>query len=83
MGKLSNYDKWLTTDPNEANDAFVDSVVEQLSDKFFEQHEYWVDSREFTDLCFRFNYEDRTPKEIAQLIELQYEIIYNNPKKPL
>ena len=42
MNLKESLDKWLTTPPNEANDAYFDSLVDEFSDNFYEANEDWV-----------------------------------------
>jgi|LakMenEpi03Aug12_release.lakeMendotaPanAssembly.Ray.scaffolds.fasta_scaffold00239_32 hypothetical protein len=73
----SSYDKWLTTNPFDADDSFFEAVTENYSDLFFEaQEDKFIFSDKETDLINRCISKDKTPQQTANIIE-RYFYIYN------
>jgi len=70
-------DRYLTTNPNEHFDGWVESTIDALSDDFYSANEHWVDSSELLNKWLSKLYH-KSPKEAATIIERAFTIFKPN-----
>lgn len=65
-------DRYLTTEPEDGFDEWVDEVFDSFSDPFYENHEEWLMEQEgicnewLNKLYFK---KDRSPEDSSKIIE--------------
>lgn len=76
MDWKSSLDRWLTSDPNEGQYSFIESLIDSLSDQFYSDHEDWINDENgtFNKWVGKLYSEGRVSyKEGAAIIERAYK----------
>ncbi len=78
--KSTAYDRWLTTDPHEQADNWVDNVCEHFTSQFYETNEKWINGEQ-SNLWF-IRLIDKSPEEAARIIERGFKLykLTTNPQ---
>jgi hypothetical protein len=72
---MKGLDKWLTTNPNDEDDAFFESVIDNYTDAFFEaQENKFIFSDKETDIINKCISKDYSPKTTAIVIERLHKL---------
>jgi hypothetical protein len=77
MSFSTDLDKYLTTPYDDGFDGFADSVIENISDDFYEANEWWFDelNGQLNKWLNKAFYKGRLiPKDVAKIIERAFSI---------
>ena len=61
---ITNYDRWLTTPP-EDNNSYIEAILDFIPDDIWQAHEEWLNSDECINYIDNFNSEEITFEEVA------------------
>ena len=74
MNKI-DIDRWIERLPDEKIDSYIELLIDQLSDQFYEANEDWIlESTIANNWYNRFYDLDKTPKFAAEVIERAFKI---------
>jgi hypothetical protein len=69
MNKLPNFDRWLTTPPDDGFDGWCEQITEAIPDKIFNQHEDFImDSKAFEKWLDKLFRKDRSIEQSVAII---------------
>lgn len=79
-------DRYLTTNPNENLDNFIDLVIESVSDKFYDENEEWLmespEGNVFENWCVYLSNKEYSPVISASIIQRAFSL-YLKQRNPI